>query len=161
MGQADVIVHVVDAAHPDPVGQIQAVHSVFETIDGARDIPELIVFNKVDLASSEQRAFVRSLVPHAVLVSAATGEGIADLQHAIADMLPRPTEVIDCVVPYAHGALIHRVHEEGELIFEDYLVQGQRIRARVGGALAAAVRTVAYFEGLAGEDTSGADKDKS
>ena len=161
VGQADVIVHVVDAAHPDPVGQIQAVHSVFETIDGARDIPELIVFNKVDLASSEQRAFVRSLVPHAVLVSAATGEGIAELQHAIADMLPRPTEVIDCVVPYAHGALIHRVHEEGELIFEDYLEQGQRIRARVGGALAAAVRAVAYFEGLAGEDASGAEKDES
>ena len=161
VGQADVIVHVVDAAHPDPVGQIQAVHSVFETIDGARDIPELIVFNKVDLASSEQRAFVRSLVPHAVLVSAATGEGIAELQHAIADMLPRPTEVIDCVVPYAHGALIHRVHEEGELIFEDYLEQGQRIRARVGGALAAAVRAVAYSEGLAGEDASGAEKDES
>ncbi len=161
VGQADVIVHVVDAAHPDPLGQIQAVHSVFETIDGARDIPELIVFNKVDLASSEQRAFVRSLVPHAVLVSAATGEGIADLQHAIADMLPRPTEIIDCVVPYAHGALIHRVHEEGELIFEDYLEQGQRIRARVGGALAAALRAVAYFEGLAGEDTSGAEKDES
>ena len=104
---------------------------------------------------------MRSLVPQAVLVSAATGEGITDLQRAIADMLPRPTEIIDCVVPYAHGALIHRVHEEGELLFEDYLEQGQRIRARVGGALAAAVRAVACFEGPIDEDASDAEEDQS
>ena len=162
VGEADVILHVVDAAHPDPIGQIQAVHSVLDTIEGARDIPELIVFNKADLASDEQRAFVRSLSDRAVLVSAVTGEGISELQTVIASMLPRPREVVDCVVPYTHGALIHRIHEEGEVLVEDYLGEGERIRARVDGALAAAVRAVALpsqgeaqgagFEGAAEPD---------
>ena len=143
VGEANVILHVVDAAHPDPIGQIQAVHSVLDTIEGARDIPELIVFNKADLASDEQRAFVRSLSERAVLVSAVTGEGISELQKAIASMLPRPREVIDCVVPYIYGALTHRIHEEGEVLAEEYLGEGERIRARVDGALAAAVRAVA------------------
>ena len=164
-----MILHVVDAAHPDPIGQIQAVHSVLDTIDGARDIPELIVFNKADLASDEQRAFVRSLSEGAVLVSAVTGEGISELQKAIASMLPRPREVIDCVVPYIYGALIHRIHEEGEVLLEEYLGEGERIRARVDGALAAAVRAVALplqgeaqgagFEGIAEPDMLAPDED--
>ena len=138
-----MILHVVDAAHPDPIGQIQAVHSVLDTIEGARDIPELIVFNKADLASDEQRAFVRSLSERAVLVSAVTGEGISELQTVIASMLPRPREVVDCIVPYIHGALLHRIHEEGEVLAEEYLGEGEHIRARVDGALAAALRAVA------------------
>ena len=77
-------------------------------------------------------------------------------------MLPRPREVVDCVVPYIYGALIHRIHEEGEVLLEEYLGEGERIRARVDGALAAAVRAVALplqgeaqgagFEGIAEPD---------
>ena len=78
-----------------------------------------------------------------MLVSAVTGEGISELQTVIASMLPRPREVVDAVVPYIHGALLHRIHEEGEVLVEEYLGEGEHIRARVDGALAAALRAVA------------------
>ena len=94
-----------------------------------------------------------------MLVSAVTGEGISELQTVIASMLPRPREVIDCIVPYIHGALLHRIHEEGEVLLEEYLGEGERIRARVDGALAAAVRAVALplqgeAQGAASEGTA-------
>ena len=66
VGQADVILHVVDAAHPDPVSQVQAVRAVIDTIEGASDIPELIALNKADLASPEQIALLRTVFPGAV-----------------------------------------------------------------------------------------------
>ena len=104
-----------------------------------------------------------------MLVSAVTGEGISELQKAIASMLPRPREVVDCVVPYIHGALIHRIHEEGEVLQEEYLGEGEHIRARVDGALAAAVRAVALplqgeaqgaaFEGIAEADVAAPAED--
>ncbi len=48
IADADLILHVVDAAHPDPEGQIQAVRTVLNDID-AQNIPEIIVLNKADV----------------------------------------------------------------------------------------------------------------
>ena len=64
VGQADVIVHVVDAAHPDPSAQLATVRGVIGDV-GARDIPEIVVFNKADLADDTQRLLLRSLEPTA------------------------------------------------------------------------------------------------
>ena len=49
---ADLLVHVVDASAPDVAGNIRAVREVLEAI-GAEHVPELLVFNKADLASAE------------------------------------------------------------------------------------------------------------
>lgn len=124
VAEADVIVHVVDAAHPDPVGQVKAVHEVFDTIEGAREIPEIIALNKIDLATPERLALLRSLYPHAVFVSAHTGEGIEELRRAIADRLPDRREYLEVVIPYNRGSLVAAAHENGEVEKEDYLPEG-------------------------------------
>src|SRR5690606_35574926 len=72
--RADVIVHVVDAAHPDPASQIATVRDVIGDL-GARDRPEILVFNKADLVDDSERLALRGLEPAAVFVSARTGEG--------------------------------------------------------------------------------------
>ena len=72
---SDVIVHVVDGSHPDPAQQIKTVRDVMGEVD-ARGIPEIMVFNKSDLVDADQRLVLRGLEPHAVFVSAFTGEGI-------------------------------------------------------------------------------------
>ncbi|NBY51158.1 MAG: GTPase HflX, partial [Actinobacteria bacterium] len=54
---ADVIVHVVDGSHPDPIGQIAAVRGVIDEIGGAK-IPEIIALNKADIAGPETMALV-------------------------------------------------------------------------------------------------------
>ena len=139
VGQADVILHVVDAAHPDPVSQVQAVRAVIDTIEGASDIPELIALNKADLASPEQIALLRTVFPGAVPLSAHTGWGVEALRAALEDMLPRPRVAIDAIVPYSAGSLVHRIHEEGEVEREEYVETGTRIVARVDEALAAII----------------------
>ena len=137
VGEADVVLHVVDAAHPDPVGQVEAVHAVLDTIPGARDIPEVIALNKTDLASPEQLALVRGAYPGAVEVSARTGEGVEALRTRIQDVLPRPRVLVDVVVPYSRGDLVHLVHEDGEVVSEDYAEAGTHLVARVEPSLAA------------------------
>jgi GTP-binding protein HflX len=128
VGEADLIVHVVDAAHPDPAGQLATVRDVIGEV-GARGIPELVVFNKADLITPEERLVLRGLEPSAVFASARTGEGIPDVLTAIAEMLPDPAVEVDLLVPYDRGDVISTLHETGRVLSVDYLDEGTRIRA--------------------------------
>ncbi|MBB3021816.1 GTPase HflX [Helcobacillus massiliensis] len=136
VADADLLLHVVDAGHPDPEGQIQAVREVLSDIEDF-DVPELVVFNKADLAAPETLARLRSQVQDSVAVSAITGEGIEELREMIAERLPQPTEEVDLVVPYTRGDLVSRVHTTGEMISEEFEENGTHVHARVDGRLAA------------------------
>jgi len=143
VAEADLLLHVVDAAHPDPEGQIAAVHAVLADIPGAREVPELVVLNKADLAEPETLARLRSRHPDAVVVSARTGEGLEILRLAIEDRLPRPGVAVDVVIPYERGDLVSRVHHDGEITSAEHVPEGTALRARVSEALAAELRAAA------------------
>ena len=87
VGNSDVIVHVVDGAHPDPGAQLATVRDVIGEV-GARDLPEIVVFNKSDLIDDDRRLVLRGLEPTALFVSARTGEGMPELLERIAELLP-------------------------------------------------------------------------
>ena len=140
---ADLVLHVVDAAHPDPLSQVAAVRTVLSEIPDALDVPELIVLNKTDLADAVTLAALRTRLPGSVAVSARTGEGIEELRTRIERMLPHPQVSIDVVVPYSRGDLVSRVHAEGEIDTVDYVETGTRVVARVGSALAAEIEDAA------------------
>jgi GTP-binding protein HflX len=127
---SDVIVHVVDGSHPDPAQQIKTVRDVMGEVD-ARGITEIMVFNKSDLVDADQRLVLRGLEPHAVFVSAFTGEGIDELSTLIAETIPVPDIEITAVIPYDHGELVSLVHEHGQVLDTDYVESGTRIHARV------------------------------
>ncbi|ENO19228.1 GTP-binding protein [Schaalia cardiffensis F0333] len=157
VGEADLLVHVVDAAHPDPVGQVEAVRLVLADIEGASSIPEIIVLNKADLASPEHLALVRTYFPEAVVVSANTGLGIDVLRHRIEEALPRPSLLIDCVIPYSRGDLVHTIHEEGEVEREEYVSEGTRVIARVNERLGAHIKEAGIvLIGVGGDSFAGA-----
>ncbi len=137
VAEADLILHVVDASHPDPEGQVRAVRSVFADIPGTDEIPELIALNKADLADSGDLAALRTRYPGAVAVSARTGEGIEELRDRIAELLPRPTVRVEVLVPYSRGDLISRAHATGEVIEEEHTGTGTVLTALVDQALAA------------------------
>lgn len=143
IGESDVVLHVVDAAHPDPVSQVQAVRQVLTEIEGYRPSSEVIVLNKVDLAGPETRAVLRATFPDAVEVSAHTGEGIEGLRAVIADKLPRPQAKVDLVVPFTDTRLVSAAHETGEVISEEWSERGTHLVARVDPDLAAALETAA------------------
>nr|WP_245993397.1 GTPase HflX [Xylanimonas allomyrinae] len=142
VGDAALLLHVVDASHPDPEGQITAVREVLAEIPGIDDVPEVVVLNKADVADPTVVGRIQRREPRTVVVSAHTGEGIAELRALIAGELPRPDVAIDVVVPYSRGDLVHRVHQSGEIDHEEHLAAGTLLRGRVDEALAAELERV-------------------
>ncbi len=136
IASSDLIVHVVDASHPDPSGQIATVRNVIGEV-GARDIPELIVFNKIDLADSTQRMALRGMEPRSIGVSARTGEGMEELMQIIASLLPEPNVEIAALIPYDRGDLVSRLHLNSRIMVLDYREGGTFVRAMVKPEMAA------------------------
>jgi GTP-binding protein HflX len=130
VGNSDVIVHVVDASHPDPGAQLTTVRDVIGEL-GARDIPEIVVFNKSDLADEDQRLLIRGLEPTGIFVSARTGEGIEELLARIAELLPAPEVELTMLVPYDRGEIISRLHVQGRVLSTDYREEGTLVTALV------------------------------
>ncbi|MFP5023441.1 GTPase HflX [Pseudonocardia phyllosphaerae] len=140
--QADLLVHVVDGSDPLPDEQIAAVRKVLVEIgeeSGETMPPELLVINKTDAAGDLALARLRHAQTGAVFVSAHSGAGVEKLRERIADELPRPEYEVDLLLPYTEGALVARLHQEGEVLAEDYVGDGTRLRARVGPELGTAV----------------------
>ncbi|MCB0977435.1 MAG: GTPase HflX [Acidimicrobiales bacterium] len=126
---ADLLVHVVDGAGPDPEGHIAAVREVLAEI-GAGDVPELLCVNKLDADRDAVEVLTRRS-GDAVAVSARTGEGIDDLVAAIGDRLRKATTVVDLLIPYERGDVLAEVHREGEVLTETPGEDGMAVRARL------------------------------
>jgi GTP-binding protein HflX len=142
VADADLVLHVVDASDAMPEQQISAVREVLGEIVADSDAPlppELLVVNKIDAASPLTLVRLRRTLPDAVFVSARTGEGLDALRERLAVALPRPEVEVDVVVPFAHGKLVARVHEEGEVLGVQETEHGTRMRALVRPDLAAAL----------------------
>lgn len=132
---ADLLLHVVDAADPDPDGQIDAVRQVLAEI-GAIGVAELLVFNKADVADETTLMALRGKYPDSIVISARTGQGIDALELQIAERLPQPDIEVDVVVPYDRGDLVDQVHRTGRIELLEHTGEGTRIKARVGRGLA-------------------------
>lgn len=132
---ADVLLHVVDGADADPVGQINAVREVLNDI-GAAEVPEQLVINKIDIADTVTIATLRSQYPDAIFVSAHTGAGVDELLARVETLLPRPQIEIEALVPYSRGDLIDAIHKTGEFLTMEHLAAGTRVRALVKPDLA-------------------------
>ena len=130
--EADLLLHVVDGTAPDAEGQIDAVRAVLGEI-GAGEIPELLVVNKTDAADRGRVAELMAIGGD-VAVSAATGEGIAELVDAVGNRLRALGSVVELLVPYDRGDVLAALHREGNVLVEVHGDDGMRIRARLGRA---------------------------
>ncbi|MET8865348.1 GTPase HflX [Nonomuraea sp. NPDC004580] len=131
VADADLILHVVDGSHPDPEGQLAAVREVFADIEGASDVPEIVVINKADAADQEVLDRIARRERDSIVVSARTGAGIPELMELIEERLPRLDHEVHLLVPYDRGDLISRAHKEGEVLSVDHVEDGTILHARV------------------------------
>lgn len=132
---ADLLLHIVDAADPDPLGQISAVRRVLSDI-GAANVAEQLVFNKIDLVDEQRLIELRTVDASALFISARTGEGVPELLEVIAARLPRPTSEVHALVPYSRGDLLDRIHREGEFVSLEHIAEGTDIVVLVNPELA-------------------------
>ncbi len=128
--QADLLVHVVDISHPQAQEQIDAVNTVLMEI-GAAEKPVLMVFNKVDQLESGISGVMREKFPHAVNISAKTGEGIEPLLAELGTQLRPIREFMDLRVPQEKAAVIARLHAVGQIVESKYTGKNARFKVRI------------------------------
>jgi GTP-binding protein HflX len=83
VAEADLALHVIDAASPERERHMAAVRRVLEEV-GAADVPVIDVYNKVDLVNADERRRLTLRDPAAALIAARTGEGIDELLQMVA-----------------------------------------------------------------------------
>lgn len=113
IGDADLLLHVVDITHPNAKEQAQAVLTTLDEI-GVADVPMVTALNKIDAFANPQSIVNRvDEFERAVPISALTGEGIPSLLTITEYELFETTAVIKVHLPYKEGRLISLFHEEG------------------------------------------------
>jgi len=132
---ADLLVHVVDADDPDPDGQIVAVRDVLNEI-GAAEIPEILVFNKIDIAEPAVVQRLLTVYEGSVAVSSLTGDHIEDVTAAIVNGLEAVTTTVSLLIPYDRGDLVAILHDAGEVLDEQHAEQGTELTVRLPSATA-------------------------
>ncbi len=130
VAEADLLLHVVDATEPDLVGQLAAVREVLQEI-GASDVPELLVFNKIDLIDENEKQRLENLYPDAVFISAARSVGLDRLRESIESHLERKTVTLNLSIPYERGDVVAAAHRLGEVLAEKHEPDGTVLDVRV------------------------------
>ncbi|MBI2194536.1 MAG: GTPase HflX [Planctomycetes bacterium] len=129
--QADLLLHVIDASHPQFERQVASVHGVLHDL-GYQSKPCVMVFNKADAV--RDLVYVKAVQeshPQSVLVSAATGEGIDDLLRAVSRAYERTVVEAELVLHAGDGRLLSILARRSEIIGQNYEGDLVRMRTRI------------------------------
>ena len=129
--QADLLLHVADASSPSVHEQISAVYEVLEELEiEAKDT--LLVVNKIDKPmAAVQLDRILARYPHAVPVSAATGEGFDRLAQTVSDALSRTFQDVDIETTVDNGRLLAYLAAHGEIVSTRYGDQSVLVHCRI------------------------------
>lgn len=139
--QADLLLHVIDRAHPLYGVQQRIVESVLEGLGVTA--PVLAVFNKIDLVADAPSALRHAEDRPSYTISARTGQGIPELLMGVERNLPQRKKRLQLTIPVKEGKLRAMLHREGRVmseLFHDEVVEvtvaaTERLAARVKKAL--------------------------
>ena len=93
VAEAELVLHVIDAASPERDRHVAAVKRVLEEV-GAADVPVLDVYNKADALTPDEKRRIGERDPAAAIISARSGEGIDELVQMVASRLALDTRRI-------------------------------------------------------------------
>ena len=120
---ADLLLLVVDASDKRWRDQMAAVVEILRDID-SDGIRRVLVLNKIDLLTQDERIALKTENPSAVLVSAEDGTGINGLLYRIGKEASEGDETISALIPYSKGLLLKMCHERCQVIRERYVDGG-------------------------------------
>lgn len=124
--EADAILHVVDASHPNALQQIEAVEDTLAEID-MPDVPRILVWNKIDLLDTDQPVPVYSgtLTYEAqVQVSAIEHIAIDELLDRVEQIISRQHYRVTLCIPYQHGEIVSLLHDTATVEKQEHTSEG-------------------------------------
>jgi GTP-binding protein HflX len=138
---ADVLLHVVDASHPDWEGQLRVVEKVLSEL-GLADRPVILVFNKIDavLDPADFTRRVRELHPTALLTTTMKTEGLAQLKARLRELDRAGRVSIRVRVPLSDGARLAELYREGEVLSREQVGDYYELLVRMDPATLARMR---------------------
>jgi GTP-binding protein HflX len=137
VAEADLLLHVVDATEPDRRRRMEAVNAVLEEVDAAK-VPHVLVFNKSDKLTSDERERLALEEPAAVLLSARSGQGLEHLRGVIERRLQ--LDPFRLALEFEEGsleaqALIARLYREARVLAHDLADGRVRVEAEIARRL--------------------------
>ena len=120
---ADVLLVISDGASGEMIHQHDVVLEVLASL-GAADKPKIDVINKADLPDVNANKW-----PGAIAVSAKTGKGLDELLEAIRFKLRGAARLMRALIPYEQGGLLAKLHEDGQVLSEEYTGEGIEVKA--------------------------------
>ncbi len=131
VAQADLLLHVVDASHPESEAQIAAVNDVLKELKCA-DKPTLVVFNKVDRFRDDvELSILRHRHHDCICISARSGQGMEELDQTVARVLEARLLEMELVIPAAEGKLLSEIASHSVVVEQEYDDSHVRMRVRV------------------------------
>ena len=131
IGDADILLHVVDVTHPNAAEQIEAVEDTLAELE-VDHLPLVIALNKADqLIDHEEVVRDLDLSAPAALVSAKTGQGIDELLILIEAAMVQLLQPIEILLPYERGDLLSLFYERGQVDEEKHTGEGVHLFGRV------------------------------
>ena len=129
--EADLLLHVVDVAHPEAESQIDAVDEVLKEL-GAFERPTLMLFNKVDLLEDEEYTqLFRSKYPDSLAISAQDGTGLEALKDLLAERFSTQDVEVSIALSYQDGKALDYLYKHGEVSDTDYQGESIRVKAKL------------------------------
>jgi GTP-binding protein HflX len=130
VGEADLLLHVVDVSSPHALAQALTVYGILAQL-GAEDKRVVTALNKSELVDEDTVADYLDDFPNPVAVSAARGLNLEALRERIAGVLAADFRPVEVVLPYEAKDLLDLFHLRGAIDDEDYRPDGAHIRGRV------------------------------
>lgn len=136
--EADVLLHIVDSAHPNALAHIETVEDTLAEIDMPR-VPRILVLNKKDLWEDDHLGdqFRDLGYDEVVAISAQKKIALENLLETVEKVIQRSLVPIEFLVPYRQGELIALAHKLGVIKSETHTPEGVILRGDVPPALAA------------------------
>ncbi len=125
---ADLLVHVIDAAETDWDAQAGVVRDVLKELQ-ADGVPRIDVFNKADRLTEDQKLWLRG--QGRLTVSARTGLGLNDLLEEVESRLDKTLMEKEFVLPHRRRDLLPLLFGAGRIISQKALARGTRYRVRI------------------------------
>ena len=131
IAEADVILHVADATHPQAAAQIEAVQDTLAELE-VDHLPVVMALNKVDLlADGKDPLQALAVGLTAVPVSARTGYNIETLLLAVEAIMERYLQPLQVFLPYQRGDLMSLFYERGQVVDESHHADGVRMSGQI------------------------------